>query len=250
MKKLITAVILISSCFQLFGQKSGNIDFIEAVKLQIDIPDQDKEMMKKIPQTHSIKKVLIFNGQEAIYKERGGNEDLEISNENDGNEMRVVMKTPESTLYTDLKTKSMIHSQEFFGKHFLVTGNIKKFMWKITGEQKTLLDMVCQKAVLQDTAQKVVAWFTAQLPIGLGPNGYNGLPGMILSLDIDDGARVITAEKIVYRDLLPEEISKPEKGKPIGVEEFEKVKKEKMKEMSAINGKGGAMKIMIRDERH
>jgi len=244
------AIFILLSCIDLFGQKSGQIDFIEAVKLQIDIPEQDKEMMKKIPQTHNIKKVLLFKGQEAIYKEKLGNEDLEVTNENDGNEMKFVMKTPESSLYTDLKSKSMIHSLEFFGKQFLVTGDIKKCLWKITGEQKTLLDMVCQKAVLQDTAQNVVAWFTTQLPIGGGPNGYNGLPGMILSLDIDEGSRVITAERIIYRDLLPEELSKPDKGKPVGVEEFEKIKKEKMKEMGAVNGKGGVMKIMIREERH
>lgn len=249
MKKSI-AIFILLSCLDLFGQKSGQIDFIEAVKLQIDIPDQDKEMMKKIPQFHTIKKALLFKGQEAIYKERAGNEDLEVTNENDGNEIRMVMKSPESTLYTDLKTRSMVHSQEFFGKHFLITGDLKKYNWKITSEQKTLLDMVCQKAILQDTAQSVVAWFTTQLPVGIGPNGYNGLPGMILSLDIDEGSRIITAEKIIYRELLPEEMTKPEKGKPIGVEEFEKVKKEKMKEMGAVNGKGGAMKIMIREERH
>ena len=249
MKKSI-AIFMLLSCLDLFGQKSGNIDFIEAVKFQIDIPESNKELMKNMPQSHSIKKVLFFKGQETIYKERAGNEDLEVTNENEGNQINFVMKTPESTLYSDLKNKTMVHSQEFFGKHFLVTGDLKKYTWKITGEQKTLLDMVCQKAILQDTAQNVIAWFTTQLPIGGGPNGFTGLPGMILSLDIDDGSRVITAEKIVYRDLLPEELVKPDKGKQMGVEEFEKMKKEKMKEMGAVNGKGGAMKIMIREERH
>lgn len=249
MKKSVSIIMLLA-CIQLMGQKSGIIDYVEAIKIQIDIPEGNKEMMKNIPQSHNVKKVLIFNGQEAIYKERSGNEDLEVSNENEGNQVKIVMKTPESHLYTNLSSKTLVHSQEFFGKQFLIIGAMKKCNWKITNEQKTLLGVVCQKAILQDTAQNVVAWFTTEIPLGIGPNGFNGLPGLILSLDIDEGSRVITAENYNLRDLLAGELTKPTKGKSITVEEFEKVKAEKMKEAGAVNGKGGAMKIMIHQEKN
>ena len=52
------------------------------------------------------------------------------------------------------------------------------------------------------------------------------------------------------RDLAEGEMTKPEKGKKVSGEEFEKIRKEKMEEMGAVQGKGGTFKVMIREERN
>ncbi|MBK8278734.1 MAG: GLPGLI family protein [Saprospiraceae bacterium] len=141
-----------------------------------------------MPQTHSVQKVLYFQGGESLYKNNLGNQDLEVNNNDQhGGEIRMVMKSPENTLYADVKNNVMINSQEFFGKLFLINGENKKQLWKITGEQKTLLDYTCVKAMLQDTTN-TVAWFTTKLPANMGPNGFTGLPGMIMMVDIDNGS--------------------------------------------------------------
>ena len=44
--------------------------------------------------------------------------------------------------------------------------------------------------------QKVYAWFTDQIPVNGGPEGYYGLPGMILELDFDDGTVLVTASNV------------------------------------------------------
>ncbi|HNR07087.1 MAG TPA: GLPGLI family protein [Saprospiraceae bacterium] len=229
------------------AQEAGVIHFTETVKLQIELDEGSRPMMNNLPQSHSVKKILLFKGKESLYKNDTGNEDLDVSNSEGGGEIRMVMRNPESILYTDLAANSIVHSQEFFGKQFLITGAPQKRSWKITSEQKTLLDMTCQKAVLQDTSMQVVAWFTTQIPAAFGPNGYSGLPGAILSMELDKGIRTITATKIEFREVSPEEIVKPDKGKKVSTEEFEKIRKEKMAEMGAVNGGGGTMKIMIRN---
>ena len=247
MKNLFLVCSMTLVMTNLFAQKSGVIQFTEAIKLQMDVQGADPEMMKKIPQMHSVPKTLIFNGKESIYKNVDKNSDLELSNESDnGSQFKMVVKTPESTLYNDLENKKMIHSQEFFGKQFLIKGDIKKQTWKIAGESKTLLDYVCQKAILQDTSNAVVAWFTTKLPANLGPGNFSGLPGAILLVDMDNGARVYTASKIELRELKDGEISIPTKGKEVTAEEFEKIKKEKMAEMGGTVGKGGNMRVVIR----
>ncbi|MEP7266780.1 MAG: GLPGLI family protein [Saprospiraceae bacterium] len=249
MKKILFLLLVFS--FQCaFGQSSGVINFSEAIKLQLDMQGGDAEMMKKIPQFHSVQKTLFFNDKESLYKNADKNTDLEVSNNEGGNDMKFVVKSPESILYNDLANTKMVNSQEFFGKQFLVKGDMTKRMWKITGESKILLDYTCQKAILQDTANEVVAWFTTKLPANLGPQSYTGLPGAILLVDIDNGQRIITANKIEIRELKSDEITIPTKGKVVTPEEFEKIKKDKMEEMGGTMGKGGTMRIMIRQDAH
>ena len=50
----------------------------------------------------------------------------------------MVMKSPESTMYTDTKTNAMINSQEFF-VNLLVTERDQNAKWKITEKQKSIL---------------------------------------------------------------------------------------------------------------
>ena len=46
-------------------------------------------------------------------------------------------------------------------------------------------------------------------------------------IDMNDGQRTITANKITHRDLKPGEITVPEKGKKVNQAEFDKIKAEK-----------------------
>ena len=85
-----------------------------------------------------------------------------------------------------------------------------------------------------------MAWFTPMIPVPSGPNQYNGLPGMILHMDFDDGIRQITAVDIVLKDLEKDLIVKPTKGKKVSEEEFDKIREEKIKEMEEeFGGRGG-----------
>lgn len=251
MKKIFSAILSLIAFLQLNAQSSGAIYFTEGLKLQMDIQGADEEMLKKIPKYHNVNKVLIFNGKESLYKNIDKNTEMEMNGESDnGGQVKMVVKSPESTLYNDIANNKMIHSQEFFGKQFLIKGDMKKKMWKMTGETKSFLDFVCQKAILQDTSGKVEAWFTTKLPANIGPANYYGLPGTILMVDFDNGQRTFTASKIDLRELKSGEIEVPTKGKEVTSEEFEKIKKDKMAEMGGTMGKGGTMKIMINREEH
>ena len=79
----------------------------------------------------------------------------------------------------------------------------------------------------------------------------SGLPGTILMVDANDGQRLTTATKILFRDLQAGEITIPDKGRKVSQEEFEKIKKEKMAEMGMQSSGGGAnMKVIIRNDNH
>jgi GLPGLI family protein len=44
--------------------------------------------------------------------------------------------------------------------------------------------------------QTIIAWFALDIPVSAGPDRYTGLPGLILEININKGALVISAETI------------------------------------------------------
>ncbi len=232
---------------------SGEVSYTEAVKLHIDLPEGDEAMKKMLPTEQKSQKTLLFNEKAALYRNagKGDNGDLNLRHEDEGNDVNIVIKVPEVTQFTDLETGRWLRAEEFFGRDFLITGGEKKPSWKLTGEQKKLGDYVCQKAVLKDTAQNVVAWFTPQIAVGAGPGKFAGLPGLILELEMDGGDRTIKATKVDLRPVADADLPKPSKGKKVSEAEFEKIRDEKMKEMGAeTGGKPGQMRMIIKTERN
>ena len=249
----IAALLAFSPLFLIGQNTSGEVIFTETIKLHIDLPDGDEAMKKMLPSEQKITKSLVFNEKASLYKNAGptGEGDIDLKHEEDGNDINIKMKVPEVVQFTDLQSGGWVRAEEFFGRDFLVTGEPKKLAWKLTGEQKKLGDYICQKAILQDTAQVVTAWFTPQIPVSAGPGQFGQLPGLILELEMDGGDRNVKATKIDLKPIEKSALAKPKKGKAVTADEFDKIREEKMKEMGAeTGGKPGQMRMIIRDERH
>lgn len=75
-----------------------------------------------------------------------------------------------------------------FGKYYIKKA--EKDKWNITSETKNIDGYLCYKATSEYVVinpkgtfrYPVVAWFCPKIPIPYGPNGYGGLPGLILEL--------------------------------------------------------------------
>jgi GLPGLI family protein len=69
---------------------------------------------------------------------------------------------------------------------------------------------ICMNAYFEDTLkmQKITAWFALSLPVSSGPERFGGLPGLILEVDINKGALLITAESVNLKPV-NEELKKP-----------------------------------------
>ena len=57
------------------------------------------------------------------------------------------------------------------------------FNWKILSETKKINNLTCQKATLDYKGRTWEAWFTLDLPYSEGPYLFNGLPGLIISIN-------------------------------------------------------------------
>ena len=103
-------------------------------------------------------------------------------------------------------------------------------------------------------ARVVTAWFAPTLPVAIGPQGYGGLPGMIMEVEFDGGRSVVTAAEVKLQKPAEGAIKVPEKGKKVTRAEYQKIQAEKMKEMRESGmmqgrqgGPGGPGMIIIRN---
>ncbi|MGB3196668.1 MAG: GLPGLI family protein [Saprospiraceae bacterium] len=101
-------------------------------------------------------------------------------------------------LTRDYTTNISQDLKETLGKTYLIEDHNIKPKWKILNEIKEVSGYICMKAETIDTVkdQKIIAWFTDQIPLSYGPAEYNGLPGVILEINKNDGNLVIVADEI------------------------------------------------------
>jgi hypothetical protein len=76
----------------------------------------------------------------------------------------------------------------------------------------------------------LTVWYTPQIPVGLGPDNYNGLPGLIL--EASDGEETILCSKVVLNPKDGVKLDEPDNGKVVTNAEFREIMDEKMKEMN------------------
>lgn len=68
----------------------------------------------------------------------------------------------------------------------------KKIEWNLENETKEINGFVCYKATAVKKVVNsagifrfpIIAWYCPQIPLSYGPNGYGGLPGLILELQV------------------------------------------------------------------
>ncbi len=141
-------------------------------------------------------------------------------------------------LTRDYKTNQKFDIIETLGKVYLIEEEIPKTKWKILNEIKEVAGYLCMKAETKNLVkgQTIHAWFADGINFMGGPEGYGGLPGTILELDINDGDAIITATEVNIE--MPEvstALPKKVKGKKIAQSDLDVIVKKYIDE--TIEGK-------------
>ena len=124
-------------------------------------------------------------------------------------------KKDQFLLMRDYKGKSQEDLIETLGKVYHIKEDMPKTKWKILNEIKEIEGYLCMKAETKNEikGQTIHAWFTDAIPMSGGPEGYGGLPGMILEIDINNQDAVITATKVALDEEVKIPYPKKIKGK-------------------------------------
>lgn len=245
MKKSLLIIFTFMLGLQLFAQKplkQGEISYLETMKLNFSFEGMTDEMRERMPKERKAKKVLFFNEEESSYQMSKEQAEEHIPGQGRGRGMRFMQSSPDDKVYLSFTDNIKIEQKEFMTRIFLITGEPVKDNWKLTGKQEMILEYPCMQAEQITEQDTILAWFSPSIPVPAGPGDYVNLPGLVLKVDINNGQRIIIAEKIDLKELDKTLIEKPKKGKKVTREEFQSIREEKMKEMG---GEGQGRNVII-----
>jgi GLPGLI family protein len=130
----------------------------------------------------------------------------------------------ELDLYRNFEKDKKTDVMEMIGKTYIVEDSLHAPVWKIGNQIKEVAGYICMKAETEDPVkkQKITAWFAQDIPVSAGPERLNGLPGLILAVDVNDGDLTIEAVSVQFRPLTPDDLKLPKlKGKKLTDEAYD-----------------------------
>ena len=225
-------------------------------KIQIELDStqvggMQDEIMTMLQKEFEKTFILTFDKEQSVYKE-----DEALAPPSVGGS--VVFGTTDGgfeVLYKNLKEQRYTKQTEFLGKLFLIKDSIKKNDWKLHADTKNIGTYSCYKATLErpvksffsdepTKTQVITAWYAPQIPISNGPDGFQGLPGLILELSYD--SKIILCSKVILNPRKQIAIEAPTKGESVSQSEYDQIVEKKMKQMSfQSDGRGNGVSIEV-----
>ena len=225
---------------------------------------QKKQIQERLKNRLEKTYILTFNKEESVFKEDEKIDAMSGATDSWGKNF-----TP-GEQYKNVKTKTLLQQQEFYGKQFLIKDDLLAIDWQIGKETKQIGNYLCFKATAsiptddltwydfswnklrrteeqaKDTItgeiiepkvemSEVVAWYSPQIPLSQGPLEYWGLPGLILEISV--GNTTMLCSKIVMNPDEKSKIEAPDKGKEITKKEYQETVAGKMQEMRDNRGR-------------
>lgn len=238
-------------------------------------PDMQKMIEERMKKMFEKTFILNFNKTASTYKEE---EKLEASAQGGGFRMMSSFAGGGGTYYKNVKDKQYSNDKEFMGKEFMVKDSLTSLNWKMEAETRVIGGYTCYKATaikkpsatdfrnmrprkeqneVKDGTKPaeekktnfldavevpkeivITAWYTPEIPVSQGPEGYWGLPGLIL--EVNDGRTTILCSKVVLNPKDKVEIKPITKGKVVSQKEYDDAVMKKMEEWREMNqGRGG-----------
>ena len=259
MKKIVTLFtyfVLLTAIS--FGQKL-EVNYQEIVKVNAEefkgsvkfstngkestIPtDVYNDMIKNMQEPKDF--ILTINENESSY-----NKVEKIDNQQGGNGMRVSMSFGDSGngLFKNLTTKDYLKSVKSFDKTYTIKDKLTEYKWQLTRETKKLIGFDVKKATaVVDSTKSVIAWYAPNIAVKDGPSMYNGLPGLILEMEIINtsksdkksfGNTTIRATEVKeVPDMKP--IEKPKEKNVITEKEYKGLSKKEMERFKETRSEG------------
>ncbi|PWH86522.1 GLPGLI family protein [Brumimicrobium oceani] len=174
-----------------FGQAiySGEIVFEKRTNLEkryegAQTMGNNKDWMKK-PKTDEY--ILYFNDSTSLFKPvlpEVGDEDREWS-------------TMKNTTYQNLNSNKMERQFLYYGAEIYLKDTLKQREWIITENRRTIAGFETKQALwVANDSTNIYAWYAEKIVPSVGPESFNGLPGAILGLALEDGGVVYFAKEV------------------------------------------------------
>jgi GLPGLI family protein len=208
--------------------QNGNAFYVKRTNNQVvtsidnkEISNDVKKVVSKFSNTlKTFEYKLEFNPRFGAYKKIKKMEDSSLKNK-----VALALSGFKGEVFFNRYKKEIINKKNVFGTDFLIVKNFDSIKWELTKEKLIINELICYKAKtkIQEEGRngvreiEIVAWYTPDVNIPFGPDGYGGLPGLIIQLE--KGNIVTVLHKIEFIDTKTN-IELPTKGKVVTEKEF------------------------------
>lgn len=142
------------------------------------------------------------------------------------------------TTYHDLDESIVKKNYQILSKKYHTVEALEKWDWTITDEKKEIMGHEVIKATSETETESTVAWFAPEIEISNGPANYWGLPGLILSVEVQHKNRPVTKEfqatSIKKLNKSPK-IIQPNQGEKVTTDELNRLFQEMNNRNNALN---------------
>lgn len=219
---MIKSIITAAAAFCISAGSIAQVKFYPAVKIEFEKTVSVRQLMKDLQEGSSwfeqnkdrypvsVLSYYEFTGDtgKSVYKP---GKDVPVDPRN---WYRPV--ADKNIVYNDYSNGTTISQKPVYEETFLLQDSLLKIKWKLTGDIRTIAGFDCRKAVgIINDSIAVFAFYTDELMITGGPEGVNGLPGMILGMGIPRLHTTWFATAVEVLEAVPKEPSPPSKGKKV-----------------------------------
>jgi len=264
MKKFLFIVCSSFSFMAGAQMKEGRIVYERTLQMPTRIFNADPNIASQIPKSRTDQFELLFGKNQSLWQflPTASNEDPGTFS---GNGIVMRFGGSNDISYYNFEQGTRCDQREIMERSFVVTDSIRKGEWKLTDETKAVLNYTVRKAVSQRIGTRpqvtmengemkrqmitdtvvVVAWFTTDIPVPVGPEMQGQLPGAILEMEINKGQTIYKALEVSPKVNLAK-IKEPKEGKKLTAAEFTKEREKLMEEMRRnMPGGGDGNRIRI-----
>ena len=191
-KCINTFVLLLLGCTTVFGQedvmRSGEIVYERKTNLEkrYEGMEQNRWMRGDLKKPMIEEFVLYFTDSTALFKPILP----EVPDERE-------WATMKNTTYQNLESGTLQQQFSFWGTKVYMKDSVKDREWIITGNSREIAGYKCRQAMWEaNDSTRIYAWYADELLASFGPETFNGLPGVMLGLAIEDGGVVYFAKEV------------------------------------------------------
>lgn len=222
-------------CFLFFAHSNGQMTISNVTykkRSTINLDDIKDGVAKQFIQStdlvmQELEYELIFNNNEAYFSE------IQKLSLEDATNIRIarLMGIGDGKFHIDILTRIVLKQKILSSDLFLIESSLDSYEWNRSDETKRIGNYTCFKATTTTSIEtvssgtveeKITAWYTPEIPVGFGPAGLGGLPGLIL--EVQQGKFVMYADKITL-NATDKKIKIPKKGIKVTEEEYREITK-------------------------
>jgi len=207
MKYLLFFLLPITVSAQSDFIKYAKVEYEKTINMHKNMGDNDwvTEMKKRMPVYRKLYFDLILSPTESYYAP--GRMASEDPYKNWGD------LTQDNKSYASFSDGKVIQQKQVYEEKFLIKDSLLQIEWKIMDEMRPIAGFDCRKALGRfNDSLYIVAFYAEEILAPGGPEGFHGLPGLILGLAFPRINTTWFATKVELTDPQLIQKQKPFKG--------------------------------------